>query len=79
MQASMRDGRYLGSNEISWGGVNEWENYEIVYIWHEILHDDKLLGTESDVNHAIIELISDNELRRRLNGDEYNFDQGHHF
>lgn len=75
----MRDGRYLGSNEISWGGVNEWENYEIVYIWHEILHDDKLLGTESDVNHAIIELISDNELRRRLNGDEYNFDQGHHF
>lgn len=56
------------SNTICWGHKEDWENYSVVYLMHESLHlilDKKL--ERSNLTHAIIELISDNELRVRLN------------
>ena len=46
------------------GFVEEWENYNTVYLVHEMLHS--ILGLAM-VNHAIMQLIADNELRIRLN------------
>lgn len=66
-----------GSNikgDISWGHNEEWPNYTTVYIWHEILHS--YFGS-SDVEHAIIELVTDEELRTHLNGGEYPPFEGH--
>ncbi|MCB0330558.1 MAG: hypothetical protein KDD70_12865 [Bdellovibrionales bacterium] len=73
---SMRNGAYFGNQEIAWGGMNEWPNYRTVYLWHEILHDEKWLGT-GELNHAVLELVADNELRVRLNGGEYPPWEGH--
>lgn len=52
-------------NTFVYGHREEWNNYNVVYISHEILHS--LFGY-TDVEHCIIELITDNELRIRLNG-----------
>lgn len=71
---SLCQGMYLGNKMIAWGGIERWENYSVVYLWHEIFHD--LLG-RSDVSHAIIELLADNELRVRLNGGSYPPFEGH--
>ena len=57
---------------IVWGHTEDWPNYSIVYLCHELLHiftykkykDPKLM-------HALIELATDNELRVRLNGGKY--------
>lgn len=56
------------SNVICWGHSEDWENYSMVYLMHETLHLilDKKLG-RGNLTHAIIELISDQELRVRLN------------
>ena len=57
------------SNTICWGHKENWKNYSMVYLMHEALHlilDKKL--EKKHLTHAIIELISDNELRVRLNG-----------
>lgn len=53
---------------ILWGHSEDWKNYTMTYLAHEILHiiiNDK---NHSDIIHAIIELATDNELRIRLNG-----------
>jgi hypothetical protein len=71
---SLCQGMYLGNKRIAWGGADRWPNYSTVYLWHEIFHD--LLG-KSDVSHAIIELLTDNELRVRLNGGSYPPFEGH--
>ena len=58
-------GRYLGDNKILFGHSEDWKNYSIVYLAHEALHS--VFG-KSDLEHALIELATDNELRIRLNG-----------
>lgn len=53
---------------ILWGHSEDWKNYSTVYLAHEILHiilEKKYL--DYDLNHALIELATDNELRIRLN------------
>jgi len=50
---------------IGWGHSEDWKNYTSVYIWHEILHS---YFDKSDLNHTLIELIADNELRYRHPG-----------
>lgn len=57
-------GWYIGDKKILWGHTENWTNYSIVYLVHEYLHD--LLGCNK-LEHALIELIADNELRLRLN------------
>jgi hypothetical protein len=75
---SLRNGYSLGQinnrNTIAWGTTEEWPNYITVYLWHEILHSYLDLN---DTNHALIQLITDNELRVRLNGGKYPPFEGH--
>lgn len=71
---SIGKGRYLGNNKIEWGHHESWPNYATIYLWHEILHS---YFSFSDKDHAIIQLISDNELRSRLNGNKYPPFEGH--
>ena len=74
---SLRRGRGLGGNKIAWGHAEDWPNYTVVYLWHEILHS--YMGN-AKLNHALIELITDYELRRQLGGPEYPpFTEGHDY
>lgn len=65
---SQRNGMSFGHHQIAWGHHEDWRCYTIVYLWHEILHS-YLKGSE--LNHALIELIADHELRYRLTGVRY--------
>jgi hypothetical protein len=71
---SQRNGSNWGNNIVSWGVDEKWKNYATVYLWHEILHS---YFDKSDVSHAIIELIADEELRKRLNNSNYPPFEGH--
>lgn len=57
-------------NTILWGHNDDWMNYSTVYLCHELMH---ILTKECQQNekimHALIELMTDNELRIRLNGE----------
>ena len=68
------EGQYWGDGVIIWSYRNDFSNYNTIYIWHEILHEylDK-----SDEEHALIELITDNEMRRILNNIVYPPFNGH--
>ncbi len=69
-----RNGGNAGK-QILWAYRNTWPHYNTVYLWHEILHF--YLPTH-DTAHAIIELVTDNELRVRLNGEgQYPPFEGH--
>lgn len=69
MGVSFSAGRNLGNNKIIWGHKEDWLNYSLVYLAHECLHS---MLSHSDLEHAVIELITDNELRIRLNkGGDY--------
>jgi hypothetical protein len=75
---SLRNGYSLGqinnSYTIDWGTSEEWPNYITVYLWHEILHS---YFEMNDSTHALIQLITDNELLTRLNGGKYPPFEGH--
>lgn len=58
-------GRSLGKNRLAWGHSEDWPNYSLVYLAHEMFHS--VLGS-SPLAHAVIELATDNELRIRING-----------
>jgi len=64
----LKNGSYKGGNTIAWGHNEDWPNYATVYLWHEILHS---YMSYTDKEHAVIELITDEELRTRLNGGTY--------
>ena len=51
-------------NTIGWGHSEDWKNYSTVYLCHEIMH---LLTKNTKTMHALIQLMTDNELRIRLN------------
>jgi len=58
--------------------------YNTVYLWHEILHSyikpkEKDSKVDDKVSHAIIQLITDNELRVQLGGGIYPPFEGHPF
>ncbi len=53
---------------------NDWPNYNTIYLWHELLHG---FIPENDLEHAVIQLITDNELRTILNGGNYPPFEGH--
>jgi len=65
---SLKNGQYLGENKITLGHNEDWPNYFTIYLWHEILHS--YLG-KTDLEHALIQFITDEELRIKLNGGEY--------
>jgi hypothetical protein len=62
-------GSYLGNYKIFWGHKEDWPNYNVVYLMHEVLHAFLHKGKYA---HEVIELATDNELRIRLNnGGDY--------
>lgn len=65
---SLKNGCYLGKNKIAWGHNEDWPNYYVVYLWHEILHS---YFSNSEIEHALISFATDEELRIRLNGGKY--------
>ncbi len=65
---SLRNGRKIGPNQIVWGNIEKWKNYTTVYLWHEILH--AFFKTE-DVDHCLIQFLTDEELRKHFNGGRY--------
>ncbi|MFH0815204.1 MAG: hypothetical protein V1934_00065 [Methanobacteriota archaeon] len=71
---SLKNGMSLGGGKIAWGHSEDWPNYTTVYLWHEILHS---YFETKELDHAIIQLIADEELRVRLNGGEYPPFTGH--
>lgn len=72
----VRGGKNAGNNTILWGHKELWPNYHTVYLWHELLHSFFPYNC-SDLEHAAIELITDEELRTRLNGGSYPPFEGH--
>jgi hypothetical protein len=68
------NGTQLGKQKIGFGHTEDWPNYYIVYLWHEILHS--YFG-KHDLEHTIIELTTDNELRVKMNGGDYPPFEGH--
>jgi hypothetical protein len=74
-----RNGKTLIEKDvICWGHSEDWKNYSLVYLTHEILHilTKKYIG--SYVMHALIELLANDEIRIRLNGGGVYFKEGKH-
>jgi len=69
----LKNGMAISPEIIVWGHKEEWQNYSIVYLCHEILHTI-FWGDNSKITHAIIELATDQELRIRLNKTGEYFD-----
>jgi hypothetical protein len=58
---------------IFWTYRLTFPNYNTIYLWHEIMHyyvDNEHKYSES-VAHSVVELLADEELRVRLNGEDY--------
>lgn len=72
----LKTGNNIGNNKIIWSFQEYWPNYNTVYIWHEILHSHLPHGNKG---HALIELITDEEMRIRLNGGSYPPYVGHEY
>lgn len=59
----------VDKNVILWGRTEDWQNYHATYLCHELMHIlTKKNQKNADIMHALIELMTDNELRIRLNG-----------
>jgi hypothetical protein len=65
----LKEGRVNSKKSIIWGHPEDWPNYSTVYLTHELLHIlfDYYKIPQNNLSHSMIELISDNELRIRLN------------
>lgn len=62
----LKNGLTVDQKTIVWGHVEDFQNYTTVYLCHELVHILTDLDN-SQITHAIIELLADNELRIRLN------------
>lgn len=78
---SLKNGCCTKNDKISWGHNEDWSNYSTVYLWHEILHSyfrsANVELSDRNIDHSIIQFITDNELRIRLNGGQYPPFKGH--
>lgn len=74
----LKEGRVSSKKFIIWGHLEDWSNYTTVYLAHELLHVlfDYYKLPQNELSHAIIELISDNELRIKLNQKGEYFREG---
>jgi len=62
----LKNGLALNENTIVWGHPEDFKNYTTVYLCHELMHILTKFDN-SDITHAAIELMVDNELRIKLN------------
>ncbi len=81
---SVPDARYMGNRRIVFGPLRErFHNFQVIGLWHEIMHGKMKTGGKDiphcdDIEHSVIQLATDNELRVRLNGHgEYPPFKGH--
>lgn len=63
----LKNGRNLKNKYIKWGGIENLDE-SMIYLWHEILHES---FSRSNLDHVIIELIADHELRKQVTGQSY--------
>lgn len=70
---------YPENNAFRWGHSEDWPNYTVVYLAHELMHIlTKKQQKDEKIMHSLIELMTDNELRIRLSGGgEYFTIDGH--
>lgn len=73
----LNNGLSLDKTTLVWGHSEDFKNYSTVYLCHELMHLLTDLDN-SDVAHAIIELMIDNELRIRLNNEGVYFEYPGH-
>jgi len=67
-------------NLVFWGHPEEWRNYSTIYICHELMHILTYKKySHANVMHALIELMTDEELRIRLNNKGFYFKEGKKF
>lgn len=62
----LKNGLAVDQKTIVWGHSEDFKNYTTVYLCHELMHILTDLDN-SKITHAIIELLTDNELRIQLN------------
>ncbi len=62
----LKNGLAYDNKAIVWWHSEDYKNYSTVYLIHELLHI-LTKNDNSDITHAIIELLADNEMRIRLN------------
>ena len=62
----LKNGLAVDEKTIVWGHSEDFKNYTTVYLSHELMHILTDLDN-SQITHAIIELLTDNELRIQLN------------
>jgi hypothetical protein len=73
------NGRSLAEKDvILWGHPEDWKNYSLVYLTHELLHLLTKKCAKPFITHALIELLADNEIRIRLNNGGTYFKEGKH-
>ncbi len=73
----LKNGRAVDNQTIAWGHSEDWKNYSTVYLAHELMHIVTFKKTKNfKVMHALIELMTDNELRIRLNKKGRYFKEG---
>lgn len=60
--------RYVGNEYPDYKPIDYFPNYNVVYLWHERMHAELPFD---DLEHAVIQLMTDNELRIQLNGGSY--------
>ena len=75
-----------GSNykgKIFWTYRLDFPNYNTIYLWHEIMHlfirPENEKDNKGSAEHAVVQYLTDNELRVRLNGGSYPPFIGHDF
>lgn len=73
----LNNGLSLDEHTLVWGHPEDFDNYSTVYLCHELMHILTNLDN-SDIMHAIIELMIDNELRIRINNRGDYFEQPGH-
>ncbi len=59
-------GKYMGSNAILWGNGIACDIGISTGLWHEIMHS-VVPADALNIGHAVIELVTDNELAKRMN------------
>lgn len=75
----LADGSNIKNRNIIWSYRNSFPNYNAIYIWHEILHSyfSENFKIKKTIEESIIQLITDNEMKKVLNGKDYPPFTGH--
>lgn len=76
------NGKTIDKNTIAWGHQEDWENYSVVYLCHELLHIMTWPGhfqPRFDILQNLISLTAENELRIRLNKRGKYFKEGKNY